>query len=126
VIIFLKDSACAYSNVSSNIGGTLIKWTKVTNETNLQYAVANIGPITVAVNASDFQFYGGGIYNAASCEKPVDHGMVVVGYGTLDGQDYWIVKNSWGTSWGLDGYMLLARNAGNKCAVASYSYYPVV
>ncbi len=98
----------------------------MTYENNLQNAVANIGPITVAVNANDFQFYGGGIFNPAVCEKPVNHAVVVVGYGTLDGQDYWIIKNSWGTGWGMDGYMYLARNAGNKCAIASYAYYPVV
>ena len=53
----------------------------------------------------------------------MDHAVLVVGYGTKDGEDYWKVKNSWGTGWGDQGYFYLKRGS-NMCGVASYAAYP--
>merc|ERR1719345_516414 len=68
------------------------------------------GPVSVAIEAdkSVFQLYKSGVLTQ-TCGSQLDHGVLVVGYGTLDGQDYWKVKNSWGASWGQDGFILLAR-----------------
>ena len=52
--------------------------------------------------AQDWHAYRGGIFDSPCCEAPIDHAVVVVGYGTEDGQDYWLVKNSWGTHYGED------------------------
>jgi len=49
-----------------------------------------------------------------------------VGYGSENKQDYWLIKNSWGSGWGINGYMKLARNRQNMCGVASFAVYPVV
>jgi C1A family cysteine protease len=80
-------------------------------------------PVSVAIEAdqSAFQLYKSGVFTAA-CGTNLDHGVLAVGYGTLDGQDYYKVKNSWGTSWGMDGYILLARGVSQKegqCGILS-------
>ncbi|XP_028764934.1 low-temperature-induced cysteine proteinase-like [Neltuma alba] len=88
-------------------------------------------PISVGMDGSaiDFQLYTGGIYDGSCSSDPedIDHAVLIVGYGSEDGEDYWIVKNSWGTSWGLDGYFLLKRNGAEKygkCGVAYMASYP--
>jgi C1A family cysteine protease len=93
-------------------------------------AVYNIGPISVTVDASSiqFQYYTSGIYCDTSCSQSnLNHAMLVVGYGTDEstGVDYWIIKNSWGRSWGSNGYMKMIRNK-NMCGVATAASYPIL
>lgn len=73
-------------------------------------------PISIAVDAANWQLYTGGIFS--HCGKQLDHGVLLVGYTS----DAWIVKNSWGTSWGESGYIRLAR--GNTCGLANSASYP--
>merc|ERR1712070_1340603 len=82
-------------------------------------------PVSVAIEAdkSAFQLYRSGVLDSSSCGTNLDHGVLVVGYGTLDGKDYWKVKNSWGGSWGLDGYVLMAEGK-NMCGIAQQPSYP--
>lgn len=99
------------------------------NEAALAAAVAT-GPVSVAIEADQrgIQSYKSGIFSGP-CGQNLDHGVLVVGYG----KGYWIVKNSWGTSWGMDGYIKLARGGGKIppanspgiCGIAMQASYPV-
>jgi C1A family cysteine protease len=102
------------------------------NQNHLKDAVSR-GPVSIAIEAdtSVFQHYTGGIISSPSCGTNLDHGVLIVGYGTdPDGTMYWIVKNSWGDGWGEDGYVRIARSTSDSdkgiCGIAMQSSYPVV
>ena len=93
------------------------------DETALKAASAQQTIVAVGMDASAnaFQLYSSGVYAPATCSSTsLDHGVAVVGYDTMtQGGDYWIVRNSWGESWGQDGYVYIARNDNNKCGLAT-------
>lgn len=63
-----------------------------------------IGPVAVTVDASTWDRYSSGIYDGCNQQSPsLDHGVLLVGYGTENGLDYWLIKNSWGPTWGENG-----------------------
>ncbi|XP_054751206.1 procathepsin L-like isoform X2 [Lytechinus pictus] len=124
-----EDETCHYKQScdSAEVTG----YTDVTSqdEEALMEAVATVGPVSVAIDAShqSFQLYESGVYDETDCSSTeLDHGVLVVGYGTSDGQDYWLVKNSWGESWGLNGYIMMSRNKNNQCGIATSASYPLV
>ncbi|XP_040908701.1 cathepsin S-like [Toxotes jaculatrix] len=98
------------------------------DELALKAALANIGPISVAIDASrsKFLFYHHGVYKDHTCTKNVNHGVLAVGYGRERGLDYWLVKNSWGVNYGDEGYIKMARNSHNQCGIALYACYPIM
>jgi cathepsin L len=101
------------------------------NQFFLKEAVSR-GPVSIAIEADTrlFQFYSGGIITDTMCGESLDHGVLVVGYGEEQGEKYWLVKNSWGESWGEDGYVRIARsdseNDNGICGIAMQASYPVV
>ena len=78
------------------------------------------GPLSAALNADPLMWYDSGIIDDDSCDPTaLDHGVLLVGYGTDGGVDYWLVKNSWGESWGEDGYFRIVRGKG-MCGINTY------
>lgn len=87
-------------------------------------------PVSVAIEADQqsFQLYKSGVFTG-TCGTNLDHGVLVVGYGNMSGTDYYLIKNSWGTTWGDNGYIYIGRgaefNAGaGQCGVLMQASYP--
>lgn len=122
-----EKQQCDYSPDDS--GATLKRYVKIPsgNETALTHAIATVGPVAVAINDSFMKNYKGGYYYDSECNRDKNHEVLAVGYGTSDEWgDYYILKNSWGTSWGEDGYIMFGRNSDNLCGIADEASYPVV
>jgi len=126
-----KDEACRKTckSVSTISGFADVKYnpTKPGDETALMAAVMK-QPVSIAIEADQavFQLYAGGVISSTSCGTNLDHGVLIVGFGTDNktNADYWLVKNSWGDKWGENGYVRLARNM-NICGLNMMSSYPI-
>lgn len=122
------DGRCSFSARTAT-GAAVKSYTdiKAGDENALKDAVANVGPVSVAVDAtSQWQFYRGGVFEPLTgCGTKLNHGVAVVGYGSEGGKDYWIIRNSWGSTWGEKGYLRLVMGK-NECGVANSAVYPVL
>lgn len=124
-----KDDKCRYSPSSTGATDTGFVDVDSGDESKLKEAIATVGPVSVAIDAShnSFQLYKSGVYDEPECSSEnLDHGVLAVGYGTQDGQDFWLVKNSWATRWGEQGYIKMSRNKNNQCGIATAASYPLV
>ncbi|XP_023323528.1 cathepsin L1 [Eurytemora carolleeae] len=130
----VTGKTCKYN--ATSIGANLTSWVDIKkgSEEDLAAAVAQHGPISVAIDAGHpgFQMYKHGIYYSKLCSSTrLDHGVLAVGYGQGKNavgmtQKFWIVKNSWGESWGMHGYINMAKDLKNMCGIATAASYPVV
>jgi C1A family cysteine protease len=121
------DQRCKNPLPKSAVTITSYADVKVNDDMALENAVV-MGPVSVAIEAdqSAFQFYTSGVFDA-DCGDQLDHGVLAVGYNTLGGKKYWIVKNSWGSDWGNQGYIWMVRTAGEgECGINMAASYPVV
>lgn len=100
------------------------------NQQDLAAAVAQ-QPVSIAIEADTkvFQLYESGVITGDSCGTNLDHGVLIVGYGTENGQDYWLVKNSWSSQWGDGGYVKIGKSDSTNdigvCGIASTPSYPI-
>jgi C1A family cysteine protease len=118
-----KCSAVAHISSCSDV--------KPNDQISLKGAVAQ-QPVAIAIEADTryFQSYSSGVLTSTSCGTTLDHGVLIVGYGSENGQDYWLVKNSWGTTWGDKGYVKIARSSSTNdpgiCGIAMDPSFPSV
>ena len=123
------DGECSHNEEDGKVKVT--KYVMVTkNDPEALKKAVSTGPVSIAVEADHevFQGYEGGIVNG-DCGTDIDHGITIVGYGSTGKQNYWIVRNSWGASWGEEGYVRI-ENTGKKdegmCGINTYAVYPVI
>ncbi|XP_074076768.1 procathepsin L-like [Macrotis lagotis] len=125
-----ENDECQYEKEITDLSVTGIVTIPARNEKALQKAVASVGPISVAIRADlySFCFYSSGIYYDELCSESLNHAVLAVGYGfdeaLEENNKYWIVKNSWGESWGNKGYIYMAKDCNNHCGIASEAAYP--
>uniref|UniRef100_A0A6B2LJC7 Peptidase C1A papain C-terminal domain-containing protein n=1 Tax=Arcella intermedia TaxID=1963864 RepID=A0A6B2LJC7_9EUKA len=103
---------CKYTPAGKGASFTVVYNVSGGDESTLTNLVWKYGPVAVTVDATSWEFYNGGV-DSAPCGTP-DHAALVVGYTG----DYWIVQNSWGTDWGINGYIYIARNRNNASCIA--------
>jgi len=118
-----RNGNCAYSSCTLGIqAGGISGITHVSKSKSALESALNSRPVAIGIQAdqSAFQFYSGGILTG-TCGTQLDHSVLAVGYGT----DYWKVKNSWGASWGDNGYIKIT-NSGDKCGILDDASYPTV
>jgi len=118
-------------NVQTPLASTITGYCDVNSgDENALAAAVTVGPVSVAIEAdqSCFQFYSSGVMSDPTCGTQLDHGVLAVGYGTTGGVAYWNVKNSWGTSWGNNGFIWLGKQVAGQplgvCGIASEPSYP--
>ena len=106
-------------NMTGKGNYTFFGWAAINNTEEEIVAALNLfGPLSVGVNANMWQLYMGGIFNLP-CSRSLNHGVLLVGYGTQGKKDYWLIKNSWGTGWGEKGYIRMVRHK-NKCGINDF------
>jgi hypothetical protein len=125
-----KGSTCKASSCTVGIPqGSVTGFKDVSSSMQALMSAVQQQPVSIAIEAdkSVFQLYKTGVLDGL-CGAKLDHGVLVVGYGTDGGKDYWKVKNSWGSSWGNKGYVQLLRGKGKQgeCGLLAQPSYPVV
>ena len=125
--ISTEGSLCKASQ-SKNIKGLAAAYKRIPEGDNDRIINAlQTGMVPASVDSTDIAHYAGGVYDNKKCKSEINHAVVIVGYGvTSRGQKFWKVRNSWGESWGEEGYFRIAREDGYStgiCGINKYSVY---
>ncbi|XP_037952781.1 procathepsin L [Teleopsis dalmanni] len=125
----MENAQCQQNETETGIQIRDYARIKPGDEQKMKEVIATLGPLACSMNAAPISFeqYMGGIYDDDECNQDdVNHSVVVVGYGTENGKDYWIIKNSYSSNWGENGFMRILRNANSFCGIASECSYPIL
>lgn len=125
--------SCSKNNCKLVAGSDIAKYIDVTsNSDSAMMAALSVQPVSIAIEADqrDFQLYSSGVFTG-TCGTNLDHGVLAVGYGSIEGTDYYRVKNSWSTTWGYQGYIYLGRgakynNGAGQCGILMEASYPIL
>merc|ERR550537_419183 len=126
-----KGGTCQADSCKAGLNSGAVKGYKDVTPQDLDAMAEAVSqqPVSIAIEADQraFQLYKSGVLTG-TCGTKLDHGVLVVGYGTMEGTDYWKVKNSWGPSWGMEGYILLekGKDKAGECGIKMSPSYPVV
>jgi len=124
-----RNGTCAETSYTGQFESTGYVQVKANSESAFKASV-QAGPTSIAIEADKrvFQTYTSGILNSTTCGTQLDHGVLAVGYGTENGQAYYLVKNSWGSSWGDNGYLKIADNGDGEgiCGIQMAAVRPTV
>jgi cathepsin L len=121
-----RDGQCKAATAKGKVSATGYTHVPANSKDQLKAAIAQ-GPVSVAIEADTFvfQFYSGGVLNSKGCGTELDHGVLAAGYGVENGQEYYLVKNSWGSGWGQKGYIKIAAVDGQGiCGIQMDAVYP--
>jgi len=122
-----KDGSCRASSFAGKVSAQSNVSVAAGTSASLQAAIEK-GPVSVTIEADTrvFQGYTGGVLNSASCGTQLDHAVTAIGWGTDGSQAYYMVRNSWGASWGEKGYIKIATQANGKgvCGIQQISVFP--
>jgi len=126
------DGRCHYNDSNVNMGLSIQNYYNLNKSDSnaLKVALVNHGPISVAIDASQetFTFYSKGVYYDKKCKNTIaglDHAVLLVGYGAENGEEYWLIKNSWSTHWGDNGYVKISQR-DNNCGVAADATFAIL
>ena len=124
-----NDGFCHFNQ--SEIGFQIRDYVNVTSgDLNaMKVALAKNGPLSIGIDAShkSLSFYSSGVYYEPKCDNSpdgLDHAVLAVGYGEMNGEEFWLVKNSWSTNWGNDGYVLMSQK-DNNCGAATAATFVI-
>jgi cathepsin L len=122
-----RDGSCKAQKGQADIDGSFVTgYNMVDNNEAALVAAAAKQPVSIGIAASGsaFQFYTSGIITGPACGTQLDHGVLLVGYGTENNVDYYIVRNSWGANWGEKGYLRVERGH-DTCGIDKSSHWNV-
>lgn len=122
-----RDKSCRFDENKDTYTVSAFHEIKEQDEDDLTEKIATEGPISVAIDAGKFSFqlYHDGVYYEPSCSSTrLNHGVLAFGYGNEGGDDFYWVKNSWGTGWGDNGYIKMSRGRSNNCGIATDASWP--
>jgi len=116
-----SDGTCKQSSV---VAGLNSYYDVLSNDLNALMVAVQSGPVAVSVDATNWEYYDGKVFMAEDCGAIINHAVTLVGYGTEDGVPYWLIRNSWGAHWGVNGHIKLERKTTNApCTIDTHPEY---